>query len=240
MKYHGQELKEFKSDVPVAFDPPKKMLCWDVDDGSELTDSYFKLVDLFLPAGYDSLHSRAVTVHKNSWCHCAEIPEGEKLMSRETNFFVLKNRDLYDKLVKTRDSWLSYKSKLDLLHEEDWQKAFCDELDLYDKLKSDEIDEAEYLKCTDMLGQDIYLPHEQEELDILKEELDKAEQEAGYCKPVLTLNLNLEEDMTFEDNDSVQKFYQSIKPSSLTEHAMNFFLDLDLKDGQILVAEQSR
>lgn len=77
MKYKGIELKEFVSDKPVAFDPPKKMLCWDVDNGSELTDAHFKLVDMFLPAGYDSVHSRAVTVHKNSWCHCAEIPEGE-------------------------------------------------------------------------------------------------------------------------------------------------------------------
>lgn len=77
MKYHGQELKEFASSTPVAFDPPKKMLCWDIDDGSELTDSHFKLVDTFLPAEYDCKHSRAVTVYKNSWCHCAEIPEGE-------------------------------------------------------------------------------------------------------------------------------------------------------------------
>lgn len=161
-------------------------------------------------------------------------------MSKETNFFVLKNKETYDKLVKARESWLSYKSKLDLLHEEDWQKAFCDELDLYDKLKSDEIDEEEYLKRTDKLGQDIYLSYEQEELDILKEALDQAELEAGYSKPVLTMNLDLDNDMTFDDNNSVQKFYQSIKPSSLTEHAMNFFLDLNLKDGQILIAEQNR
>lgn len=77
MKYHGIELEEFKSDKPVSFDPPRKMLCWDVEGNYELTDSYVKNVDLFLPAGYDSLHSRAVTVYKNSWCHCAFIPEGD-------------------------------------------------------------------------------------------------------------------------------------------------------------------
>lgn len=161
-------------------------------------------------------------------------------MSRETNFFVLKSKDLYDKLVKCRNSWFSYKSKLDLLHEEDWQKAFCDELDLYDKLKSDEIDETEYLKRTDKLGQDIYLPYEQEELDVLKEELDHAEQEACYSKPDLTMNLDLDSDMILEDNDSVEKFYRSVKPSCLTEHAMTFFDELDLEDGQVLVIEQSR
>lgn len=160
-------------------------------------------------------------------------------MSKETNFFICKSRNLYDKLVKTRESYFSYKSKLDLLHEEDWQKAFCDELDLYDKLKSDEIDEAEYLKRTEKLGSDIYLPHEQDELDVLKEKLDEAEHEADYDKPVLTLNLNLRSDMILKDNDSVQKFYQDIKPSELTEQAMRFFLDIDLKDEQVLAVEQS-
>lgn len=159
-------------------------------------------------------------------------------MSRETNFFICKSRDLYDKLVKTRESYFSYKSKLDLLHEEDWQKAFCDELDLYDKLKSDEIDESEYLKQTEKFGSDIYLPHEQDELDVLKEELDKTEQEADYSKPVLTLNLDLEENTVLDKNEVV-KFYSSIKPSYLTEKAIQFFDELDLKDEQVLVVEQS-
>lgn len=159
---------------------------------------------------------------------------------KETNFYVLKNKDSYDKLVNRRESYFSYKSKLDLLHEEDWQRAFCDELDLYDKLKSDEIDENEYLKRTEKLGQDIYLQHEQDELDVLKEELDQAEQEANYSKPDLTLNLDLDSDMILEDNESVEKFYRSIKPSLLTEHAMNFFDELDLKDRQVLVIEQGQ
>jgi len=159
---------------------------------------------------------------------------------KETNFFVLKSRNSYEKLVKCRESFFSYKSKLDLLHEEDWQKAFCDELDLYDKLQSDEIVENEYMKRTEKLGQDIYLPHEQEELEVLKEELEQAEQEAGYVKPVLTLNLDLDSDMILEDNDAVEQFYKSIKPSCLTEHAMIVFDELDLKDGQVLAVEQSR
>lgn len=160
-------------------------------------------------------------------------------MSRETNFFICKSRDLYDKLVKIRDSYFSYKSRLDLLHEEDWNKDFCKELDLYDKLKSDEIDESEYLKRTDKIGQNIYLQHEQEELDVLKEKLDKAEQEADYKKPVLTLNLDLEEDKVL-DKDVVDSFYHSIKPSCLTEQAMHFFDELDMKHDQVLVVEQSR
>lgn len=159
---------------------------------------------------------------------------------RETNFFILKDKDSHDKLVKCRESYCSFKSRLDLLHEEDWQKAYCDELDLYDKLKSDEIDENEYLKRTDELGKDIYLPHEQEELDALKEELDKAEREAGYGKPVLTMSLDLDSDMTLEDNESAEEFYRSIQPSRLTERAMNFFDEIDLKDGRVLVIEQSR
>lgn len=159
---------------------------------------------------------------------------------KETNFFVLKSKDSYDKLLKARDSYYSCLSRIDLLHEEDWQEAYCDELDLYDKLKSDEIDENEYMKRTEKLGQDIYLPHEQEELEVLKEELDQAEREACYVKPALTLNLDLDSDMILEDNDAVEQFYRSIKPSCLTEHAMIFFDALDLKDGQVLVIEQSR
>ena len=31
MKYKGKELKEFTSDKPVVFDPPKKMVVWDDD-----------------------------------------------------------------------------------------------------------------------------------------------------------------------------------------------------------------
>lgn len=159
-------------------------------------------------------------------------------MSKETNFFVCKSRTAYNNLVKIRDSYFSYKSRLDLLHEEDWHKDFCKEFDLYDKLKSGEIDETEYLKRIEKLGQDIYLQHEQEELDVLKEKLDKAEQEAEYKKPVLTLNLDLEENTVLDKNEVV-KFYSSIKPSYLTEKAIQFFDELDLKDEQVLVVEQS-
>lgn len=29
MTYNNQELKEFESDKPIIFDPPKLMICWD-------------------------------------------------------------------------------------------------------------------------------------------------------------------------------------------------------------------
>ena len=32
MKYKGIELKEFESEKPVVFDPPKLMLMWDYND----------------------------------------------------------------------------------------------------------------------------------------------------------------------------------------------------------------
>jgi len=78
MKYHGIELKEFVSDKPVAFNPPKKMLCWDVERDIELDESYCKNVDTWLPAGTGQPYARAVTINKNQWLHCAEMPEGEK------------------------------------------------------------------------------------------------------------------------------------------------------------------
>lgn len=34
MMYKGKELKEYISEEPIFFDPPKRMLCWDDDTNS--------------------------------------------------------------------------------------------------------------------------------------------------------------------------------------------------------------
>ena len=69
MKYKGIELKEFTSDKPVVFDPPKKMLVWNfATDFPQVMD-----VVAYLP----KCCSPVKTVN-SAWQHYAEIPEVQK------------------------------------------------------------------------------------------------------------------------------------------------------------------
>ena len=74
MKYKGIELKEFESEKPVLFDPPRKMLVWNYDDQP--------------PAEIDVIAFIPNRCHKvigpyQDLDHCAEIPE--VLCRRATN-----------------------------------------------------------------------------------------------------------------------------------------------------------
>ena len=66
MKYKGIELKEFESEKPVVFDPPKRMLVWDYND--ETTTEVEVLA--FIPNRYHK-----VIEQTSVYIHCAEIPE---------------------------------------------------------------------------------------------------------------------------------------------------------------------
>ena len=66
MKYKGIELKEFESEKPVLFDPPKRMLVWDYDDEIPTEED----VIAFIPNRYHKvIEQMSVSIH------CAEIPE---------------------------------------------------------------------------------------------------------------------------------------------------------------------
>ena len=66
MKYKGIELKEFESEKPVLFDPPRKMLVWDYDDETPTEVD----VIAFIPNRYHRvIEQMSVSIH------CAEIPE---------------------------------------------------------------------------------------------------------------------------------------------------------------------
>ena len=66
MKYKGIELKEFTSEKPVLFDPPRKMLVWDYDDETPTEVE----VLAFIPNRYHkAIEQMSVSIH------CAEIPE---------------------------------------------------------------------------------------------------------------------------------------------------------------------
>ena len=66
MKYKGIELKEFESEKPVLFDPPKLMLAWNDCDNEPFKEN----VVAFIP-------NRCCPVIETdgTFEHCAEIPE---------------------------------------------------------------------------------------------------------------------------------------------------------------------
>ena len=74
MKYKGIELKEFTSEKPVIFDPPKRMLVWDYNDETPTEVE----VLAFIPNRYHK-----VIEQMSLSIHCAEIPE--VLCRRATN-----------------------------------------------------------------------------------------------------------------------------------------------------------
>lgn len=74
MKYKGIELKEFESEKPVLFDPPRKMLVWDYDDETPTEVE----VLAFIPNRYHKAIEQM-----SVYIHCAEIPE--VLCRRATN-----------------------------------------------------------------------------------------------------------------------------------------------------------
>lgn len=66
MTYKGIELKEFTSEKPVIFDPPKRMLVWDDDDSEPSKANVFA----FIPN-----RCYPVIGTDDNLDHCAEIPE---------------------------------------------------------------------------------------------------------------------------------------------------------------------
>lgn len=71
MKYKGIEIKEFKSNKPVGFNPPKKMLVWNFEDDASVQND----VDVY---AYLPEQAWPVKCSEVSWRHCAEIPEAPK------------------------------------------------------------------------------------------------------------------------------------------------------------------
>lgn len=66
MKYKGIELKEFESEKPVLFDPPKLMLVWNDGDSEPSKENVFA----FIPT-----RCYPVIATDDNLDHCAEIPE---------------------------------------------------------------------------------------------------------------------------------------------------------------------
>ncbi len=108
MKYNGIELKEFTSDKPVAFDPPKKMLVWD-DDNRRCR---YAVVLAYLP-----MSTSPVIEDCSFWQHCAEDPEALK-PRRATNLELSKwlaqgngevsmtdNLGVWTEHLYSRDKW---------------------------------------------------------------------------------------------------------------------------------------
>ena len=66
MKYKGIKLKEFESEKPVVFDPPKLMLVWNGCDNEPFKENVFAFIpNICCP----------VVGTNYTFEHCAEIPE---------------------------------------------------------------------------------------------------------------------------------------------------------------------
>ena len=72
MKYKGIELKEFESEKPVLFDPPKLMLVWNDGNSEPLKENVFA----FFPN-----RCYPVIGTNDNLDHCAEIPEESSEMA---------------------------------------------------------------------------------------------------------------------------------------------------------------
>lgn len=75
MNYKEKELKEFKSDKPIVFDPPKEMLVWDVDEDND--DAVIPDDPVLVCAYIPTREMKVITSHA-SWQHCAEVPKEPK------------------------------------------------------------------------------------------------------------------------------------------------------------------
>ena len=69
MKYDGIKLQEFTSDKTIVFDPPKKMLVWDIEDSMPIKRNVYA----YLPK-----RDFPVKGAVSEWRHCAELPEEPK------------------------------------------------------------------------------------------------------------------------------------------------------------------
>ncbi len=70
MNYNGIELKEFTSDRPVVFDPPRKMLVWNIVDREPCE----RTIVAYLP-GRSMQYAVGMS---DAYSYCAEIPEEPK------------------------------------------------------------------------------------------------------------------------------------------------------------------
>ncbi len=88
MKYKGIELKEFESEKPVVFDPPKKMLVWDYDDETPTEVE----VLAFIPNRYHKAIEQM-----SVYIHCAEIPDkgSELATNRELAKWIAQGNGQY-------------------------------------------------------------------------------------------------------------------------------------------------
>ena len=107
MKYKGIEIKDFTNGAPILFDPPKKMLCWDL--GVELLDSE----DIHTVYAYIPCNIYPVKTSNGCFIKCAEIPEitEEPKTRRATNLELSKWLAHANGVCKySRDSMRSFTS----------------------------------------------------------------------------------------------------------------------------------
>ena len=98
MVYNGKELIEYKPTEGIVFNPPKKMLVWDHNDG--------KCVETDVVAVLPN-RTNPVIATKLTWMYCAEIPEPKLATHRELARWLAEGKGQY-RMILTTDSNLTY------------------------------------------------------------------------------------------------------------------------------------
>lgn len=100
MTYKGIELKEFESEKPVLFDPPKLMLVWNDGDDEPSKDNVFA----FIPN-----RCYPVIATNDNLEHCAEIPEVlcRRATNRELSKWIVKGNGQYQ-MSGSCGIWIEY------------------------------------------------------------------------------------------------------------------------------------
>ena len=81
--YKGKQYEEFTADKYILFEPPKRAIFWDTDEdtGTEVCDNLLA----YLPGRYHQ-----AIAERNSWRHCALLPEPRRATNRELSMWLAK------------------------------------------------------------------------------------------------------------------------------------------------------
>lgn len=99
MKYKGIELKEFTSDKPVLFDPPRKMLVWNRNESEVIATFVFAFCPSHvLPVNSGFFLPNGKFMPTTNYHCCAEIPESVNVPKVAKDYGIAHGENAENKL----------------------------------------------------------------------------------------------------------------------------------------------
>ena len=83
--YNGKHYEEFTADKNILFDLPKRAIFWDTDG-----DTYTTVCDNLV--AYFPGRTHPAIAERNSWRHCALLPEPRRATKRELSMWLAKGK----------------------------------------------------------------------------------------------------------------------------------------------------